>query len=316
MMTYDLMTIGEILMDMTPHCIKDQVMYQANPGGAPFNVLKMAKAYKLSAAFVGKVGADPFGKTLRDELLVSGIDDKWLIETDQFNTSLAFVHLDARGERHFSFYRKSSADYALDKDELPLEDLKCHHFYFGSVALSRSPMDKTLKAYLHMHRSAMDLVFFDPNYRPFIWSDADEALEAIQQVLAYVDVIKVSEEEALWMTGAVCLDQAIDRLHQQGIGVVYLTRGHLGTRVSLGHETRDIPPRIVQTVVDTTGAGDAFFGSVIGYLIEKKSKGPLGDEDFFKAGYHGNIAGSICVESYGAVPSYPSKAEIEVGIHE
>lgn len=307
----NLFTIGEILMDMTPHQVDGKILYQANPGGAPFNVMKMAKKFNIEVGFAGKVGNDKFGDDLRELLIESKIDDTCLKTTSDFNTTLAFVHLDNSGERSFSFYRNNSADYQITPEDIELEKLKIKNFYFGSVALSRSPMKETIHWFLKNKRNDLDYVFFDPNYRPLIWNDSNKAIEEIQKVLKFVDVLKISEEEALWLTGKADNESSIDMLHNIGIKVIYLTMGEKGCLFSMDNKKMKIEAYKADKVIDTTGAGDAFFGAVIGYLLNCQKNKVLNREDFFIAGKHGCVAGGLCVENYGAVPSYPAREAIE-----
>ncbi|MGB5792343.1 carbohydrate kinase family protein, partial [Poseidonibacter sp.] len=228
-----------------------------------------------------------------------------------YNTTLAFVHLEENGERSFSFYRNNSADYQLTYEACQWQNIKCKHFYFGSVALSKSPMKETVHTFLKKNKHSLDYVFFDPNYRPLLWQNSQKALDEIKKVIDYVDVIKVSNEEALWLTGQETYKEAITKLHKLGIKVIYLTLGDQGSLLSIEDKTVEIPPYKPHKVIDTTGAGDAFFGSVIGYLLSQKKSHDLREEDFIKAGNYGNVAGGLCVEGFGAVPSYPTKKEIE-----
>jgi len=303
-MKYDLFSIGEILIDMTPHNVDGKILYEANPGGAPFNVLTMANRFDIKTSFAGAVGCDGFGQDLLRLIKKEGIDTRFFKHHDHLNTSLAFVHLDKEGERSFSFFRESSADYQLDINPNDLIGI-FDNFYFGSVALSKEPMATTIRSYLADNKSELKKVFFDPNYRPHIWPDEVLAYEAINSVLAYVDVLKVSEEEALFITGMKTSTDALDHLHGQGIEVIYMTLGKDGALLSRASKQVKLAPYPVNQVIDSTGAGDGFFGSVIGYLIERAKSKNLDMTDYITAGQYGTITGGLCVQGHGAIPSYP-----------
>ncbi|WP_417004928.1 PfkB family carbohydrate kinase, partial [Akkermansia sp.] len=117
---YDVVALGELLVDFTPCGVSAQELpvYQANPGGAPCNVLSMLSRLGRRTAFIGKVGHDMFGKMLRRTLQEEGIDDSGLVSSREVNTTLAFVQIDEHGDRDFSFYRNPGADMKLTSGEV------------------------------------------------------------------------------------------------------------------------------------------------------------------------------------------------------
>ena len=120
---YDVVALGELLIDFTPCGINDRELpvYQANPGGAPCNVLSMLSRLGRKTSFIGKVGHDMFGKMLRRTLQEEGIGDSGLVASREVNTTLAFVQIDEHGDREFSFYRNPGADMKLTAGEVDLE---------------------------------------------------------------------------------------------------------------------------------------------------------------------------------------------------
>jgi fructokinase len=139
---YDVTALGELLIDFTPagqSCAGNE-LFERNPGGAPANVLAALSRLNKKTAFIGKVGKDKFGFFLRDTLNDLAIDVTGLVFDTKVNTTLAFVHLDARGDRSFSFYRNPGADMMITADEINYSIIKRSTiFHFGSVSMTAEP---------------------------------------------------------------------------------------------------------------------------------------------------------------------------------
>jgi fructokinase len=202
---YDIAALGELLIDFTPNGQNEMGMslFARNPGGASGNVLVMATRLGCSTAFIGKVGKDDFGFFLRGVLEKNGIDATGLIMTSEVNTMLAFVQLNKRGERSFSFYRRPGADMMLTTDEVKKDLIdRAIIFHFDSVSLTSDPCRSATLSAVQIAKRQGKLISFDPNYRPPLWEyDSERAKAEILAALPLVDVLKVSEEELVLLTG-------------------------------------------------------------------------------------------------------------------
>lgn len=308
---YDIIAIGELLMDMTPVRHEEGISFLPNPGGAPCNFLAMAQKMGAKTAFIGKVGADQFGKTLKETVKSVGIDTKGLIMDPKTPTTLAFVHLTEAGDRSFSFYRKGCADVSLKLEEVDMamiEEAKV--FYFGSLALTDEPIKTTAVAMVKKAHELGKLICYDPNYRPLLWESEGAAVEGMKMGLDYADVLKVSDEEALLLTGKSSLESAARELGGKGIALVCVTCGEMGTLAYFKEELIEVPSIKVK-VVDTTGAGDAFFGTLMQQIAcSEKTLEALGINEVKDMIKIANIAAGLCVEGYGAIPALPSRERV------
>ena len=200
----DVVALGECLIDFTPNGENTQgiALFARNPGGAPANVLAMNACLGGKTAFIGKVGKDGFGDFLRQTLIDSGIDVSGLAVDEKVPTTLAFVQLDANGDRSFTFYRSPGADVMLTEAEVNtalIDD--CTVFHFGSVSMTAEPCRTATLAAARYARQRGKLVSFDPNYRPLLWESTAEAVRQMQAGVELADLLKVSEEEMQLITG-------------------------------------------------------------------------------------------------------------------
>lgn len=312
---FDVIAIGELLIDFTPAGVSAQnhSLYEENPGGAPANVLACLSRLGHRTAFIGKVGQDCFGHDLKRAIDAAGIDTQSLRMTERYPTTLAFVHLDGRGDRSFSFYRNPGADLMLQPDEVPEERIADSRiFHFGSVSMTANPAREATRVAVRAAKKAGCVISYDPNLRPMLWKSQDEARSTIESVLSDVDILKLSEEELVFLTGETVLDQGASNLFSRyGLKLILITRGPAGaygaTRtVSALHSAYDVK------TIDTTGAGDAFTGSVLDRVIhaEKPFADWTGDE-LNKVLAFANAAGSLATTRTGAIPAMPERDEIE-----
>lgn len=308
---YDLIAIGELLIDMTPVESQSGQAFCPNPGGAPCNFLTMAQHMGAKTAFIGKVGRDQFGLRLRDTVEAAGVDTAHLILDSERPTTLAFVHLDASGDRSFSFYRKGCADVGLRTDEVDMGVLeRTRALYFGSLAFTDEPIRSTVGEVLNRAKALGLLICYDPNYRPLLWDSEAAAIAAMRGGLVYADVLKVSEEEARLLTGLEDLEAAAKALAKEGIPLVCVTLGAEGTLVCFKEACTQVPALAVKAL-DTTGAGDAFFGTLMQQLV--CSDVPLAEQtlasvrDMVRVA---NAAAGLCVQAYGAIPAMPAREQV------
>lgn len=312
---FDIVALGELLIDFTPteKNEEDIIVFERNPGGAPANVLAMATKLGNTAAFIGKVGNDDFGIYLGKILKKCNIADTGLIYSKTEKTTLAFVHFDATGDRSFTFYRNPGADIMLSKTEIKKELIdQCAIFHFGSVSMTNEP-SRSATVFAATYAQQKDkIVSFDPNYRAPLWDNSKTAKASILSVLPLVDILKISEEKLFLLTEKEDLHLGSTSLAQYGPSIVLVTLGSKGAYFYTSTESGLIPTYNV-TTIDTTGAGDAFFGAVLSQ-ISKKSKSELKNislAEWKTIVDFANAAGSLTTAKKGAIPALPTYEEIK-----
>ncbi|MCH4888059.1 carbohydrate kinase [Acidaminobacter sp. JC074] len=306
----DILAVGELLIDFTPVKTDSVKCFQPNPGGAPCNMLAMASSMGASTAFVGKVGNDQFGKTLRQTLVDAGINVDGLTLSDETPTTLAFVHLTDDGDRSFSFYRKGCADVMLSKEDIPYDLVdQAKVIHFGSLSFTDEPSKSTVLELLDYAKSKGKLISYDPNYRPALWPSKEAAVEGMMLGIKYADMIKVSDEEAVLLTGESDYKKAAKKLYDMGIKLVTVTLGEAGS-LYYHESSTGIVEGFKSQVKDTTGAGDSFFGATVSEIL-KVGFDNLDKNSIRQALKTGNAAASLVIEGYGGIPSIPKKALVE-----
>lgn len=311
---FDITALGELLIDYTPagKSAAGMDLFEQNPGGAPANVLACASRLGQKTAMIGKVGADMQGEFLRKTLQDTGINTIGLISDKNFFTTLAFVSLSESGERSFSFARKPGADTQLHEEDVDLSLIRSSRiFHFGSLSLTDSPARKTTHFALREARKANCIISYDPNYRPLLWENRDQAKEQMRAVLPYVDIIKLSAEETELITGHPDPRAAAMRLIDNEIKIVAVTLGKDGVLIATKEGTAAVPG-FQANAVDTTGAGDAFMGALL-YSIVKRNENPetISLATLEKIAEFSNAAAACCVTKRGAIPAMPLLKEIE-----
>lgn len=311
---YDVIALGELLIDFTPRTVdggKD-TYFQKNPGGAPANVLAALSKQGKSTAIIGKVGNDSFGTYLAEVLESNRVSTKGLVFSDTENTTLAFVELNDKGDRNFTFYRKPGADMMLDEDEINYDMIAgAKVFHYGSISLTHEPSRQaTVKALAHAKKNGL-LISFDPNLRLLLWSDRETAKEMILSVISYADILKISEEELTFLTGTDNLEDGSRRIYEQyKNSLICITLGDKGCYYRAGATSGFVNAFAVQTV-DTTGAGDAFLGGILnGILDEGTPLHKLSEAQLTAIVTYGNAMGSLATTKHGGIPSMPDRRDV------
>lgn len=315
MKKYDVVALGELLIDFTDNgpSAQGNPLYEANPGGAPCNVLAMLRKLDKQVAFIGKVGADGFGKQLADVLKETGIATEGLKWDEYVHTTLAVVHTLPGGDRDFSFYRNPGADMMLTEEELPLDMIaNCRIFHFGTLSMTHEGVRKaTLKA-IQVAKENGALISFDPNLRPPLWESLEDAAEQIHVGLGLCDILKIADNEIEFMTGESDFDKGAAILQERypNIKILNVTAGANGSySYSCGHRVF-VPSFKLGGTIETTGAGDTFCASVLNFVlengVENLSEGQLNEMLRFA-----NAAAYLVTTKKGAIRSMPEKAEVE-----
>lgn len=313
MKKYDVVSLGELLVDFTENGRSGQgnPLLEANPGGAPCNVLAMLAKLGKKTAFLGMVGRDIFGSMLRDALQEAGIETAGLKVSDAANTTLAFVHTKTDGDREFSFYRSPGADMMLSEADLDMEILKnCRIFHFGSLSMTHGTCRAATRKAIETAEKSGALLSFDPNLREALWDDMEEAKRQIAYGMEHCHILKISDNELQWFAGEQDFEKGIALLQERyRIPLILLSLGRDGSRAYTMEEKAESPAFLGRKAIETTGAGDTFCGCVLHYILEN------GWKDFTQSEMEemlrfANAAASVIVTRKGALRVMPEREEI------
>lgn len=315
---YDVIALGELLIDFAPQSTNEAgyPVLSANPGGAPGNFLAALTKYGCSTAMIGKVGYDTFGRLLVKTLKDAGIETRGVLMDADVFTTLAFVSLDASGNRDFSFARKPGADTCLRPEEIDeslIADAKV--FHFGTLSLTNEPAAAATRKAVELAKAHGLLVSLDPNLRKPLWKREQDAKTAIEWSLKQADIVKISDEEIAWLWGLSPEEGAQKLLTEYGVSLVYATLGPKGcyAATAFHHITVSSPSGI--HVVDTTGAGDIFGGSAMSQFLQyKKAPSELTDEELTQIVRFACTAASLSTQKHGGITSVPYKEAVEIKI--
>ena len=311
---YDVVGLGELLIDLTQNEMSAQgnPMLEANPGGAPCNVLALLQKLGHSTAFIGKVGYDGFGNQLRKALEETGISTDGLCWDEYVHTTLAVVHTLPGGDRDFSFYRNPGADMRLSSQELN-EDLirNCRLFHFGTLSMTDEPVRSATYKAISIVEEAGVLRSFDPNLRAPLWSSLEAAKEQVLYGMAHCDILKISDNEILWLTEEETFDGGIRWIKERfpQIQLILLSMGKDGSRAYSGNVMAEVPAMTFVKTIETTGAGDTFFAGVLHYVLQWGLRSYTAEELTRMLSF-ANAAAAIITTKKGALRVMPSENEI------
>lgn len=266
--------IGELLIDFVPQqkgcALREVTHFERVAGGAPANVVTAVSRLGGSGVMISQVGEDAFGEHIIDVLRTNGVDTHFVFKTKQANTGLAFVSLDASGNREFSFFRNPSADLFLSPEQITSEMLAdCAILHYCSVDLVDYPVKQAHRRAIELAQQAGMIISFDPNVRLPLWDSPAACRQAIHEFLPYANIVKLSDDELEFVTGCRDEHQAAQQLFTGNCRLLLITKGGEGSSVytpnAEAHHTA-----IDTQVVDTTGAGDSFAGSFLFQLVRDK----------------------------------------------
>ena len=311
---YDVTALGELLIDFTQSGLSEQGnnLFEANPGGAPCNVLAMLQKLGHKTAFIGKVGNDFFGMQLHEALTETGIDASYLIHDEKIHTTLAMVHTMPDGDRDFSFYRDPGADMMLRADEIPVNLLpQTGIFHFGSLSMTNEPVRSATMKALEAAKNAGCIISFDPNLREPLWNSLCDAREQMLTGLSWCDILKISDNEIQWLTGETDYSEGVKwiRTRYPAIRLICVSLGKEGSRAYYGDLMVEEPAFISGRTVETTGAGDTFMGCVLHYIC-RNGLPDLTKEDLHTMLRFGNAAASLITQRKGALRVMPEKDDV------
>ena len=311
---YDVTALGELLIDFTENGNSEQgnPLMEANPGGAPCNMLSMIQKLGGTTAFIGKVGKDMFGRQLRQAVESVCIDTRNLMEDEEIHTTLAFVHTFPDGDRDFSFYRNPGADMMLTKEEIQ-EDLirNSKVFHFGTLSSTHEGVREATRYAIDVAKEAGCLVSFDPNLRPPLWKTLEDARKEIEYGLSKADILKISDNEVEFLCGTSDYDEGAKMLIEKyNIPFVCVTLGKDGSRAYYKGMRVEVPGFVQKNTIETTGAGDTFCGCMLHYIIQHGLE-DLTEENLRELLTFANAAASVITTRKGALAVMPSKEEVE-----
>lgn len=322
MKKYDVTALGELLVDFTENGMSEQgnPLLEANPGGAPCNVLSMLQNLGKRTAFIGKVGADAFGQMLIQTVKERGIDTENLVTDEEVHTTLAFVHTAEDGDRSFSFYRNPGADMMLKWDEVKPEILDdTRIFHFGTLSMTDEGIEAVTKKAVQKAKEMGAIISFDPNLRPPLWSNLEDAKSRMWYGISQCDILKISDDEIEFLTGTDDIDKGVRIIMEHSHpSLICATMGKHGSKAYYNGKTVFGEPFLREDTIETTGAGDTFMACVINSVLENGIDS-LTDKDLQDMLEFANAASSIITTRKGALKVMPKKNEIieviEAGKH-
>lgn len=290
-----ILSIGEILADMVGERTNEGITFKTFCGGAPFNVAVNAKNAGAKVGFVGKVGNDTVGRFLKEQVKKANLD-RLDIQTDSVkNTTLAFVTL-TNGERDFAFYRHDTADFNIDFNQIDFDSYEnLNIIHLGSLMLNEKIGRKFALKVVKQAKKSKKVLSFDVNFRMDLYPDSEEAVKVYKYFVNNADIVKFSDDEIKDFTGEKDILSAVKNIAKEN-QLVVVTLGSKGSLYYYNGETATVPSEKV-TPIDTTGAGDAFFGTLLAHL---EGKAFVKDNICF-AMQKANEAGAAATQFMGAI---------------
>lgn len=312
---YDVLALGELLIDFTENAVSSQgnPMFEANPGGAPCNVLAMLNKLGKKTGFIGKVGQDQFGVMLKKTLDELGIGTESLYMDEDVRTTLAFVHTAEDGDRDFAFYRNPGADMMLTASEVKEELIKdTRIFHFGTLSMTHEGVREATKKGLKIAKENNIIISFDPNLRPPLWKSLDDAKEQILFGLTQCDIVKISDDEVLFVTGCDTVEEGAKLLKEKygNIKLLLATLGKEGSIAFYKDKKVKAEPFLNPDTIETTGAGDTFCACILNYVLEHGLE-DLTEDNLKEMLTFASGASSLITTRRGALKVMPEKKEVE-----
>lgn len=310
--------MGELLVEFVSQAsnvsLEDAPGFIKAPGGAPANVAVALQRLGRPAAFVGKVGDDPFGRYLRRALEQDGVDTRFLRVDDQARTTAVYVAVWDDGRKDLCFYRNPGADAALRPEEIEAGLFAgARAFHYGSVTLIEEPAASAQRKAIALAQAQGLMLTYDCNYRATLWPDEARARAVIQDAFRHAHLAKVSWEEWEVATGCAGLEPGIRAVLDRGVELLVVSRGAQGALATNGDYRIELPAFPIP-VIETTGAGDAFMAAMITHMLpEWEKSGTLRAapvEQVRQALRFASAAGALTCTRLGAIPALPMLAEV------
>ena len=315
---YDVVALGELLIDFTENGLSEQgnPLLEANPGGAPCNVLSMLQKLGDKTAFIGKVGNDGFGHLLTKAVQEQGIDTTGLVYDNDVHTTLALVLKKENGDRDFAFYRNPGADMNLKEEEVNESLIASSSiFHFGTLSVTDESVKMATQKAVKAAKENGLTITFDPNLREPLWRSLEEAHEQVAWGLQQADVVKISDNEITWFTGMDNYDEGIAFLQKEypNLKLICLSMGGDGSKAVYRDIHVAYPAFLQEATIETTGAGDTFCACMIHTVLENGID-HLDEEKLKEMLKFANAAASLVTTKKGALRVMPTKEEVETFI--
>jgi fructokinase len=312
---YLIVSLGELLIDLIPHndYTAENPSYEAKVGGAPVNVLSGLAKWGHSTAYISKVGNDAFGVYLKKKVSSCHINVDHVRIEETAPTTVAIVSLDENRNRTFDFIRNPGAEQLVTKDEIDyslIQETKI--FHFGSLSLTHNPAREATMEAVKYAKQENKIISFDPNYRPLLWENQEDAKRMMTEGLKWADIVKVSDEEIQFITNEDDLVKASQLLAETySIPLLFMTKGKEGSMVVCnGHLLEE--KGLVVHPVDTTGAGDAFMASVLHqFLVKDKPILELTKNDLREMLQFANLVAAQSTTRKGGFSVVPALDDLE-----
>lgn len=309
---FDVVAIGELLIDFTENGYSNQghPILEVNPGGAPCNFLAMLTKLGLKTAFIGKVGDDQFGKFLKQKVASQGIETKYITTDKNVNTTLAFVHTMQDGDREFSFYRNPGADMMLSESDIDVDIIEnAKVFHFGTLSMTHQSCLEATKKAIAIAKKSDCIISFDPNLRIPLWDNLEQAKIQFDYGMTNCDILKISDNELLWFTGANNYSSGIKMLQDKyNISLITLSMGKDGSQAYYKDIMIEIPGFLNEKTVETTGAGDCFAACVVGHMLNSNFN--CNEKSLREMLIFANAAASIVTTKKGALAAMPERETV------
>ena len=309
-----ILCFGDLLIDFVPLenglPLVEVPAFKKAPGGAAANVAVGLARLGVASAFMGKVGDDAFGHFLAETLCDEGVDTGPLRFDARARTALAFVTLEASGERDFLFYRHPSADMLFlpeEVDEHAIETTSI--FHFDSISLASPQPRETALSAADRARALGKLISYDVNLRLPLWESAGAAKAGILEGLGRAEVAKLSDDELEFLTGSRDAEALRAHLWHDGLRLAALSIGKEGCLLLTPQGEHRVPGVTVEAV-DTTGAGDSFVAGLLAAIHDDPNIFE-DDRKLVRAARFANAAGAITTTGRGAIPSLPRRDQVE-----
>jgi fructokinase len=305
-MTYDVVSLGELLIDMVPlPAPAGALNFAAKPGGAPGNAAVGLAKLGRSVAMLSKVGNDAFGRLLTGTIAGAGASIEAIVVSREHLTGVAVVTLDAQGDRDFLFYRQDCADVNYAPDEVRADLIEGARILHVNSLVLASPVSASAQRHaMALAQAAGILISVDPNLRPLLWESREAMIAAAREVVAAANILKIGEDELQIITGIADAEAALRSIWHEGLRVVAITRGAAGATILTRDASVDVPGIAVK-VVDTTGCGDSFMAAFLTGLLD--SDMDLSAENLAAIGRFACAAGAITATAPGGMDAMPTR---------
>lgn len=291
-----ILSVGEILADMIGQKEDGVTTFKAFCGGAPFNLAVNAKQSGAKVSFVGRVGNDVIGRFVLCEAQKAHLDRLDIQIDAERNTTIAFVTL-TDGERDFAFNRHDTADFNIDFDDIDFESYEnLEIVHLGSLMLSEQKGREFAEKIANKASELGAKLSFDMNFRKDIYKNFEDAKRAYAPFVECADIIKFSDDELTDYTGISDMDEAAKSVLKKD-KLLLVTLGKSGSAYYYNDLKGIVPSISGVKCVDTTGAGDAFFGAFLANIEGKE----LTEENIVYSMQQGNIKGAKTTKFYGAI---------------